>query len=1394
MASPAVVSLDVDKAAAIQGLRAIQTGIKTLRNEVTGLNRDVRNLNRAFLGKEAKQAEKGLKGVESGVKRVRRETTKSGKGVEGFKGKLFILSRTANVAVGPLSEVAARITAIGSIATKGGFLLAGFIGSLVAFGAIAFKTSKVALEFERGLFEIAKNTGILGADLRVLGQRLRAIAIDFSTPRKEILAIADAAGRLGVKGIENIERFTQTVAQLVLTTSLGGQEAATNIARLIRVTKGSISDIEGLGSAIVKLGSSFAATEKEVLEAGLEVARATAPFGVAAGEALAFGAALAEAGVRTEAGGTAIGLVMIQIQKALGSTGLQAKQLEIVFGKSIEEIRRLFEEDALEATIQFVEGIGRLERAGLSSISVLSEFGIVQKRVLKAINPFIQGTERLREAVKSQNEELKTAAEITKQTEIRLSSAPEALNRLKESFADVAIEIGDQFLPLIVDVADELRELISLFDIGAGRVELLGRELSKLVDKGSDDILGFRTTNGIGRSIVDFFRGDFSTDFAGREIEKGSPLDKVREFFRRDNKEEQRELQRLIGKFLQPDLSFLKSKADLRQFRVVGRGLIDELTTENILGLSPESLRQQVDFIEQQMARASAAFEKVETSIKSLKDVGGLGKNFLSGIRDLKDRVFESAFGGKDKANFPFRPAKDFINDFNNLQQVLQNIRKGGALATTAAIRLTENIQKAREEIEKLDKNNLDQVVKRLTEMKILSEEFFKKYDDGNISVEDTKQLIAELQGELKTSVELAEIQVARIESLFRRTFEGLQKTFSDTLFQIFRGSKNRNIVTQFIDFIRDSFARLAADLLTLQVAAPFLAPVFLGASSLFFPDNSAQAQAAVANSLGIDVGDVALLSASGFGKTATSFFSKIGTSLGFNNSAIGAKVSQAIPGGSPLQNATFGQFLGAGFLGAGLGGFGANILGLGQTGGSIGGGLGAAIGTLIPGLGPVLGGLIGGLSGGILGKVFSKTPKSFATISTSGLQGVGKRGKGDIGVARGLGDQVLASLGSIASSIGASLASDFTIGQIGRRKNRFVFTTDPTTGKAFGKKGSFQSFSTPEEAVAAAIRAAFVGGAFTDLTPEQKSALSNLLDRSIDEIVSGLQLATKLTDLFNQFAEEGLSPLERAIADLNEQFDDAADSAKELGLNVEKVETAREASLLRVQLDFAKGIQQSILRIVDPLKAELRALEEAQKQRLKDAQAIGFDIAAIEKLNLLEREKLISEFGDRTNSVLRDFLISLTAAPGAALPPEIAISNASSRFSRLRSQFLGGNTSVASQLVQAGENLLGLRRAQDASGPGFFETAAFITRTIEDVLQIQEQDEQLLVLQDIAEFIQVGNDKLDALISLFSGLSNLSEEGAGASSSSGDPFSPIGGGGSGTGGFSFEPGGVRLA
>lgn len=335
------------------------------------------------------------------------------------------------------------------------------VAAVTALGGFAVARTIVQdmAAFERGLIGVGKTTGIAGDELDALGQRIRDISGTVPVATTELLALGQSAGQLGVKGADNIARFTETIGKLGTASDLAGEQAATAFARILTVTGTPISEVDRLGASIVALGNNFAATESEISSAATRVAQSTSQFGVAADEVLGIGTALRAIGVEAEAGGTQIGLAFQSINDALRSGGEEMRALEQITGETGASLRQsFFGGESAEVFADFVSGLGRIQQAGGDVASVLEEFDLNGVRAVQVLGTLATRSAVLQSALRQARTGYEENIALNEEAATAAESFSSQLQLLKNDF--FAITSGGDVGALTQAVKD-LREVIT---------------------------------------------------------------------------------------------------------------------------------------------------------------------------------------------------------------------------------------------------------------------------------------------------------------------------------------------------------------------------------------------------------------------------------------------------------------------------------------------------------------------------------------------------------------------------------------------------------------------------------------------------------------------------------------------------------------------------------------------------------------------------------------------------------------------------------------------------------------------------------------------------------------------------------------------------------------------
>ena len=249
---------------------------------------------------------------------------------------------------------------------------------ILALGAGAVASS---IKFEDAMAGVAKTVDASAQTITALGEEFKDLSEQIPVAATELANIGEAAGQLGIE-TNNILGFTRVIADLGVATNLTSEEAATDLARLANITGMPQNSFDRLGSTVVALGNNLATTEREIVSMGLRLAGAGTQVGLTEDQILALAGSLSSVGIEAESGGTALSKVMAEMAIAVGDGGEKLEQFAQIAGMSGAEFAEVFETDAADALVTFVEGLGRLSDEGVNVFQVLEsvEFGNIRVR------------------------------------------------------------------------------------------------------------------------------------------------------------------------------------------------------------------------------------------------------------------------------------------------------------------------------------------------------------------------------------------------------------------------------------------------------------------------------------------------------------------------------------------------------------------------------------------------------------------------------------------------------------------------------------------------------------------------------------------------------------------------------------------------------------------------------------------------------------------------------------------------------------------------------------------------------------------------------------------------------------------------------------------------------
>lgn len=304
-----------------------------------------------------------------------------------------------------------------------------------------------------------------------LSAAIENMATETASSAEEIAAVMEMAGQLGIplgNAGENITKFTKTMVMLGDSTNLSAEEAALSLAKFMNITGTAAEDSDRLGSAVVDLGNNFATQEDQIVNMSTRLASAGTIAGLTQQEILALATAMSSAGIRAEAGGSAMATTLTQIEKIVeGVTENSAEQIQTlarIAGMSAEEFTRAWKEDPITALTAFLHGLGELEDQGESAVVVLDELdmkGVRQSNMLKAL---ALSAENMDYALQVSNDAWKDNTALVTEAEKRYETLDSKISQLNERWKIMKRDIAELLLPVLERLMDTISKIIDAWN------------------------------------------------------------------------------------------------------------------------------------------------------------------------------------------------------------------------------------------------------------------------------------------------------------------------------------------------------------------------------------------------------------------------------------------------------------------------------------------------------------------------------------------------------------------------------------------------------------------------------------------------------------------------------------------------------------------------------------------------------------------------------------------------------------------------------------------------------------------------------------------------------------------------------------------------------------------
>ena len=365
-----------------------------------------------------------------------------------------------------VSDTEFAATGLGKLATKyneaSGALT--IIGAVVAAVGKAVtdslkKSAMAAIDFDAAMAGVRKTTNSSDVEFAHLNDSVRELARTMPIAHTELAATMMMAGQLGVRGTEELTKFTKTAAMLGTATSMSADEAAQNLAQLMRIMGDQFTMVDDYANVVVALGNTTAATETQILNVAKRIGGAASVVGMTADQVLAISAAVLDVGINVELGGTAISRVLIEISNAISQGGKELDVWAKTAGMTAEQFKAAWANDVAGTFQQVISGFADMKDNGEDLFGVIGDLGVDGIRTISVLTQLAGAADNMGDKFNLAAAEMAGGSALLKEYGLFAQATAKKITVAKNAITELRIEFGENLAPAIEFVADTISML-----------------------------------------------------------------------------------------------------------------------------------------------------------------------------------------------------------------------------------------------------------------------------------------------------------------------------------------------------------------------------------------------------------------------------------------------------------------------------------------------------------------------------------------------------------------------------------------------------------------------------------------------------------------------------------------------------------------------------------------------------------------------------------------------------------------------------------------------------------------------------------------------------------------------------------------------------------------------
>lgn len=298
--------------------------------------------------------------------------------------------------------------------------------------------------------DVMKTTGLTKEQVLQLNESFKKM--DTRTSREQLNQLAYEAGKLGINSKEAVQQFVSASDKINI--ALGdvlGEGAMVEIGKLTNIYESVSDTLDGknleqkmlaIGSAVNSLGQASTANEGYMVDFMKRMGGIAAQAGLSADQVLGFASALDQNGQAVEMSATATMKLIQQMVK-------KPEEFVHAAGVSIEEFRRMMDEDMNGAMLRVLEGMNN-DGGFQQLVSMFADMGLDGARAATVVSALAKHIDQVREAQALANREMLSGTSVINEFNTKNDTMQAQAEKAKKKFQDMRIELGEQLYPVLI--------------------------------------------------------------------------------------------------------------------------------------------------------------------------------------------------------------------------------------------------------------------------------------------------------------------------------------------------------------------------------------------------------------------------------------------------------------------------------------------------------------------------------------------------------------------------------------------------------------------------------------------------------------------------------------------------------------------------------------------------------------------------------------------------------------------------------------------------------------------------------------------------------------------------------------------------------------------------------